>query len=202
MSQVGQLYYRVLDTTSGTYITSDNLSTEAMYGLGANLVSFYGGAKQFSKLGIQAPPGTKAVINSKEIMVGRTGIYELDDDIIITSLRFERPRKYIKDEQASKQAETTGTAAMLAADAKRQAALDTLREDYPVPPSNEDDPNFSLYWDRYEAIQRTYISEYQTGYSEYALGKNGIYVLPDPANTESDKNYEDLYNVIIDFVYD
>ena len=120
MSQVGQLYYRVLDTTSGTYITSENLTPATMYELGANLVNFYGGAKQFNKLGIQAPPGTKAVINGKEIMVGRTGIYELDEDIAITTLRFERPRKYIKDEDASKAAEAAGTAAMIAADSRKR----------------------------------------------------------------------------------
>lgn len=202
MAQVGQLYYRVLDTTSGTYITSSNLTPAAMYDLGANLVTFYSGAKQFNKLGIQAPPGTKALINNKEIMVGRTGIYELDEDIAITALRFERPRKYIKDEEASKESEKKGTQEMIAADEKRQSALETLREDYPVVPMDEDDENFAIYWDRYEAIQNTYIEEYELGLNDYAIGKNGIYVLPDPANTESEANYEDLYNVIIDFVYE
>ena len=172
-----------------------------MYGLGANLVTFYGGAKQLNKLGIQAPPGTKAVINSKEVMVGRTGIYELDEDIAITSLKFERPRKYIKDEAASKASELEGIAAMTAADQKRQTSLEDLKKEYPVPPSSADDPKFQIYWDKYETIQRTYITEYQIGYNKYAIGKNGIYVLPDPVNTESDKNYEDLYNVIVDFVY-
>jgi hypothetical protein len=38
---------------------------------------------------------------SKTIMVGRTGIYELDDDIAITNMYFIRPRKYKKDEEAS-----------------------------------------------------------------------------------------------------
>jgi hypothetical protein len=30
-------------------------------------------------------------------MVGRTGIYELDEDIVITSMYFDRPRKYTRD---------------------------------------------------------------------------------------------------------
>ena len=38
------------------------------------------GVEKIKKLGVQAPAGTKFIINGdKEIMVGRTGIYELDD---------------------------------------------------------------------------------------------------------------------------
>jgi hypothetical protein len=36
---------------------------------------------------------------SKTIMIGRTGIYELDEDIAITSMYFVRPKNYIKDEE-------------------------------------------------------------------------------------------------------
>jgi len=46
------------------------------------------------KIGIQGPPGTKFIIgdsgttNSMDhvIMIGRTGIYELNDDIVIKKL--------------------------------------------------------------------------------------------------------------------
>jgi hypothetical protein len=42
------------------------------------------------------------VLNTnKVILIGRTGIYELDDDISITSMYFERPRNYTKDEDAT-----------------------------------------------------------------------------------------------------
>lgn len=45
---------------------------------------------EFSKIGIQAPSGTLAVINGKNIQIGRTETYELDDpDLPIESLRFE-----------------------------------------------------------------------------------------------------------------
>ena len=40
------------------------------------------------KLGIQASPGTIVLVNSKTIKVGKTGIYELDEVVNITSLIF------------------------------------------------------------------------------------------------------------------
>lgn len=44
----------------------------------------------FKKLGIQAPSGTVALINNKRIQIGRSEVYELDDDDIpIKSLLFE-----------------------------------------------------------------------------------------------------------------
>lgn len=42
------------------------------------------------KLGIQAPRGTKFTLNeNKKMIVGRSGIYELDTEVNITSLKFE-----------------------------------------------------------------------------------------------------------------
>ena len=40
------------------------------------------------KLGIQAPPGSQWQINDKKILIGRTGMYELDDDIIVSRLQY------------------------------------------------------------------------------------------------------------------
>nr|DAT74691.1 MAG TPA: hypothetical protein [Caudoviricetes sp.] len=34
-------------------------------------------------------------------MIGRTGIYELNDDIVIKSLRFQRPKNYILNKELS-----------------------------------------------------------------------------------------------------
>ena len=66
-------------------------------------------AKQFTKVGIQAPPGAQVVMNeSKTIMIGRTGIYELDEDIAITSMRFVRPTIYIKDDEESESKKQEG----------------------------------------------------------------------------------------------
>ena len=45
---------------------------------------------------------------SKTIMIGRTGIYELDEDIVITSMKFVRPTVYIKDEKESESKKQEG----------------------------------------------------------------------------------------------
>lgn len=40
------------------------------------------------KLGIQSSPGTIVLVNHKTIKIGKTGIYELDEVVNITSLIF------------------------------------------------------------------------------------------------------------------
>lgn len=98
MSAIGQIYYRVVDTSStgdGKHYISSGID---IY----NDIVSASSAKQFTKVGIQAPPGAQVVMNaSKTIMIGRTGIYELDEDIVITSMKFVRPTVYIKDEKES-----------------------------------------------------------------------------------------------------
>lgn len=195
MSTVGQVYYNVVDTNSGGYISNGT-------DIYSDIVAQYG-ATQFNKIGIQAPSGTRVLLNSnKTIMVGRTGIYELDDDIPITNMQFVRPRKYIRDEDASSQSTQEGTQEMTAADNIRSQALQDLRRDYPVPPASEDDPKYQTYWDRYNSIQDTYIKSYNNALVKYNTGLNGIYKLPNPENINAPENFEDLYNVIVDFTYD
>ena len=79
-NNVGQVYYRVFNNITNEYDSSTNVF------FGVNLVE----GKQIVKLGIQAPAGTVVVLNdNKNIVIGRSGIYELnDDDIIITSVVF------------------------------------------------------------------------------------------------------------------
>ena len=197
MSAVGQVYYRVLDINSGTYISSD----QDIY---QDIVHNYGGATQFTKIGIQAPPGTRAVLNgNKTIMIGRTGIYELDEDIAVTNLYFIRPRKYKRDDAASNQHMDSGMQAMIKAEEERKTSLDNLNSQFPQGvPDDVNDANYDLYWSSYEVIQEKYAADYEQGLLDYNVGKNGIYVLPNPANINAPENYEDLYNVIVDFIYD
>ena len=49
------------------------------------------------KIGIQAPEGTIVVINEQEIKVGKTGIYELDCLVPVTSLKFKENVEAIVD---------------------------------------------------------------------------------------------------------
>lgn len=195
MPTVGQVYYNVIDNNSGSYVSSgQNIFSDIIAQVGAS---------QFNKVGVQAPAGTKIVMNkSKTIMVGRTGIYELDDDIAITNMYFIRPRKYEKDEEASQQAIEQGTEGMQAADKKRADDLEQFYKENPVMPGPDTDPEgYRAYWDSYNNIQTTYIEAYQTALSLYNQGVNGIYVLPNPDNIDAPENYQDLYNVIIDFIY-
>lgn len=195
MPTVGQVYYNVIDNNSGSYVSSgQNIFSDIIAQVGAS---------QFNKVGVQAPAGTKIVMNeSKTIMVGRTGIYELDDDIAITNMYFIRPRKYEKDEEASQQAIEQGTEGMQTADKKRADDLEQFYKENPVMPDPDTDPEgYRAYWDSYNNIQTTYIEAYQTALSLYNQGVNGIYVLPNPDNIDAPENYQDLYNVIIDFIY-
>lgn len=192
MANIGQIYYNVLNTANGTYETSAKGSN-----IFSDVVAAYG-AQQFNKLGIQAPPGTKVVINdTKTIMIGRTGIYELDDNIVILSLRFIKPRKYVKDIEASDKLIESGKQKMLEAESIRSNSMEQLQEDYPDGSIMDDE-----YWKRYNEIQAVYIEAYQLGLDDYNLGVNGVYVLPNQSNLEAEENYQDLYNVIIDFIYE
>ena len=49
------------------------------------------------KIGIQAPEGTVVILNDQEITIGKTGIYELDCIVPITSLKFKETTKAIVD---------------------------------------------------------------------------------------------------------
>lgn len=196
MATVGQIYYNVIDNNSGSYIKSgEDIFTDIVNQIGAS---------QFNKVGIQASPGTQIVMNNaKTIMVGRTGIYELDDDIAITAMYFVRPRKYEKDEEASAEAIEQGVARMQAAEDARERALEQFYVDNPVIPDRETDPEgYQAYWDAYNNIQMTYIAAYQEALNLYNSGINGIYVLPNPGDINAPENYQDLYNVIIDFIYE
>lgn len=196
MATVGQIYYNVIDNNSGSYIKSgEDIFTDIVNQIGAS---------QFNKVGIQASPGTQIVMNNaKTIMVGRTGIYELDDDIAITAMYFVRPRKYEKDEEASAEAIEQGVAEMQAAEDAREQALEQFYVDNPVIPDRETDPEgYQAYWDAYNNIQMTYIAAYQEALNLYNSGINGIYVLPNPGDVNAPENYQDLYNVIIDFIYE
>lgn len=70
-----------------------------------------------------------------------------------------------------------------------------------MPDQDTDPEGYKAYWDAYNNIQTAYIEAYQTALSLYNQGVNGIYVLPNPDNVDAPENYQDLYNVIIDFIY-
>lgn len=101
--QIGQIVYNLQDyLIYNDYISTnkDNLNTtikssntdynEKKINIYENLIPLYG--TKFTKLGIQAPPKTQFEVDlDKIIMVGQTGIYELDNSLSISYLKFVRP---------------------------------------------------------------------------------------------------------------
>ena len=96
--QIGQIVYRLQDyhnrssevstNKNGAVVagTGDLDMTSDLFGQFAESVSYRN--TKVTKLGVQAPPHTKMIIDGRNIQVGNTGIYELDDDIIIEKIKF------------------------------------------------------------------------------------------------------------------
>lgn len=188
MSAIGQIYYRVVDTSStgdGKHYISSGID---IY----NDIVSASSAKQFTKVGIQAPPGAQIVMNaSKTIMIGRTGIYELDEDIVITSMKFVRPTVYIKDEEESESKKQEGEKIIKEAKAALEAAIAALGEE-PTDPTSD---AYKTYWSGYNEANETYITAFQKGSAILNQGLNGVY--------KEDKTViGELDNVIVDFIYD
>lgn len=96
--QIAQIIYKLEDYHNHNNIVSTNKNGLVVVGSGDldltidllsqfNVGVSYRNAK-VSKLGVQAPPHTKMIIDGRNIQVGITGIYELDDDIIIEKIKF------------------------------------------------------------------------------------------------------------------
>lgn len=188
MSAIGQIYYRVVDTSStgdGKHYISSGID---IY----NDIVSASSAKQFTKVGIQAPPGAQVVMNaSKTIMIGRTGIYELDEDIVITSMKFVRPTVYIKDEKESESKKQEGEKIIKEAKVALEAAIAALGEE-PTDPTSD---AYKTYWNGYNEANETYIVAFQKGSAILNQGLNGVY--------KEDKTViGELDNVIVDFIYD
>lgn len=188
MSAIGQIYYRVVDTSStgdGKHYISSGID---IY----NDIVSASSAKQFTKVGIQAPPGAQVVMNaSKTIMIGRTGIYELDEDIVITSMKFVRPTVYIKDEKESESKKQEGEKIIKEAKVALEAAIAALGEE-PTDPTSD---AYKTYWNGYNEANKTYIAAFQKGSAILNQGLNGVY--------KEDKTViGELDNVIVDFIYD
>lgn len=188
MSAIGQIYYRVVDTSStgdGKHYISSGID---IY----NDIVSASSAKQFTKVGIQAPPGAQVVMNaSKTIMIGRTGIYELDEDIVITSMKFVRPTVYIKDEKESESKKQEGEKIIKEAKVALEAAIAALGEE-PTDPTSD---AYKTYWNGYNEANETYIASFQKGSAILNQGLNGVY--------KEDKTViGELDNVIVDFIYD
>lgn len=181
------------ETTTNDEIDYENKKIDIF---GANILKGFNNVK---KIGIQAPPGTKFTFNKATtqdtgewIMVGRTGIYELNDDIVINYLRFQRPQNYIINKELSQQLQATGTGIMKVARDTFLQKINDLEKTLGQAPDRTEAG--SEYWTEYNNAHQNYITQYKSGLGIYLKGKAGVYV-PDPTIV-------DLYNIIIDFTYE
>lgn len=157
------------------------------------------------KLGIQAPSGTKVHLNSGSqgdeqiIMIGRTGMYELDENIAITDIYFERPRNYILDKEATEKQLSLGKQGMRAAEEERETNINKLKNG--EAPYENIIKDSEEYWNAYIGINDKFQAAYDTAKGQYNIGVTGIYKLPNKDNLDAEENYKELYNIIIDFEY-
>lgn len=150
------------------------------------------GIPKMTKIGVQAPPGTRFIINGdKEIMMGRTGVYELDEDFEVTQLVFVRPKKYVLDENNTNFALNNGIEALSTAKKNFEEAVSKITAE----------PDTADYWKEYNSCYIDYMREYQNAYAQFLQGVNGIYKLPNSEDPNSDENFEELENIIIDFLF-
>lgn len=192
MAQPYQLIYRLEDFRSDTpYITSTvNGSTLNIY---KDIVGQVNRGK-FSKLGIQAPAGVIFYINSDQesIRMGRTGIYELDEDISVSSLYFQEMPNYVKDDAA--------TAAKLSEGISQLQSAKTFYEEQVNNIGTTED---TQYWSDYAkiynggtlsngtTISQGYSAQMEGAYSAIIQGLNGVY---------KKDGTKEINNVIIDFL--
>lgn len=153
-----------------------------------------------TKLGIQAEPGTKIILtlsgsnNTISIIIGRTGIYELDEKVTISQLKIEPTYKYELNEDKTREAQNLAATKFL-------NIIETNNNITDVGFDNEEG-----WIGEEEAAITTWVNRYQTndqlfqeGYIEYLKGKNGIYDIAKDGNNKP--IIEEMHNIIIDYVY-
>lgn len=205
-------YTKEVTDANGTYTVPDwDAYKKDCYSItdSKSIINAIGENNPISKLGIQAPSGTKVHLNSGStngdeqiIMIGRTGMYELDENINITDIYFERPRNYILDEDATGKQLSLGKDGMKTAEETRENRINTLNGGTnPYVPGQTVIKDSKEYWNCYIKINDDFQKAYDTAKGQYNIGVTGIYKLPNQDNTDAEENYKELYNIIIDFEY-
>lgn len=152
------------------------------------------GVRKITKLGIQAPPGTKFFINKNSdflIMVGRTGVYEIEDGPSIESLQFVQPNEFTLDTYETQQRINLGLKGMRDAKNnfdKRLLSIQTLGE------ASNDSDSLKKYYEKYDEYHAEYVEKYDNAKGMYIQGLSGVY--------KKSPSIQRLKNIIIDFIYD
>ena len=185
---VGQIVYNLYNFGEAEHpITTEGIDIMN----NKNLLANFGNAV---KLGIQCEPGERWTIETssgnepKEIMVGRSGVYELDNDIIVSLLKYNPRKGYILNEEKTNEAINKGLLGLNAAEDERTRSLKEFGIDM------SDTNNLTQdQVNEYNNIQNKFQQAYKIAYATYIRGVNGIY-------EESEENIKPK-NIIIDFVY-
>lgn len=187
----GQLYYKVRFADDPNNPKSSNGITESNFFGKENNIVERAQANYFTKVGIQAPPGTKIVFNnSRTIMVGRTGVYEIE--ATINHMYIVRLVNYIHQTSNERTLKIQGIDAMQEA----EKSWNTYLQGLTVPAIDASDTEWTEFDKAFVARQATYDAAYNNGLKTYLQGLNGIY--------EQDKTnpYVDVENIIIDYQYE
>lgn len=135
------------------------------------------------KAGIQAPPGTYFNITIQgesvpvEIMIGRTGILELEyEDLRLLRIELVRKKKYNFDKEATDAALKNGKAKM----------SDAILKYYTF------DENKNQYVIKEQEQEHEFLNTYIEGYELYREGVKGIY--------KESNEYQEVSNVLIDYI--
>ena len=212
---IGQIVYGLEDYAgSGGILYTDIKSKQPMLGSSANLnkidiftdVFQQIGVTGVTKIGIQAPPGTRFQINTTvvnnpedkdsqftptDIMVGRTGVYEIEvPNMNINSLVFSEPLRYVLDIDKTNKSIDNGMRLMREAKNEFEKFLDQFEELFDA--AQESDSN-NAFWQEYEKEHDKYVNAYEAGRAIYIKGQAGEYTKAGSV---------DLKNIIIDFTYE
>lgn len=208
MGTIKQIVYRLEDYRQEKgYYTTDGYDGN-FYNI--NLIP---SGQTVTHLGIQAPAGTFFYINGSDnrIMMGRSGVYELEG-IEITTLMFEQPIDYQLDAEATAAAAIEAQELIAAADEWRAARmLEMLKENYIITKGDGTYSVNSIFADEflvyYNSLmygglwfndtmtvisqEECYTTQIQKANLVYTKAVNGVY---------KKNGTKELENVIIDFM--
>lgn len=193
---IGQICYNVNGIANSANITEDKLFAGI---IGDDDPKLIPSSNKIIKLGVQAEPGTKFAIktaqnsdNETVIVVGRSGIYELDERIPVYQLRIIPTYRYLKDEDGTKKAQQA------AVNAFKDLGINGYDDDN-NPETEEptwDEDKINAWVTKYQSNTQ----KFNEGYIKYLQGLNGVYVIATDEN--NDKIHEPIHNLIIDYVYE
>lgn len=210
LANIGQIIYNV-DGVPNTGTTGEHTLFEILTNgiIGTN--GILDSSQIITKLSVQGEPGLKLVINNNEIMIGRTGIYELDEKIIVNSLRIIPIRKYRRDDEKTVEAQKAALEIFKNIDFEGSESYKLIQNEFNTDRyttttkekkhSVKEGSNNTYDITDWVKLYENNNAKFNLGYIQYLQGINGIYV---PVNNDptSETAYEKINNLIIDYVYE